>query len=293
LDTVETPHGKAEETLGGSAVYFSLAASLFTEVKLAGVVGEDFPEEWKGLLGEKGIDTCGLEVRPGRTFRWSGRYEGDMNEATTLGVDLNVFGDYEGNLGEGLCGCEYVFLANGSPLLQRNVVRQMRNAKLVVCDTMNHWIETHREELDKVISELDGVVMNEGEARMYTGEMNLVAAGRILLERGVQFAVIKKGEHGALGATREEVFALPSVPLGQVKDPTGAGDSFGGAMMGYLADVGEHGHEALKTAVAYGCVVASFTVEDFSVRRLAAATREEVNERFRAYSGMLRLKDGD
>ena len=289
LDTVETPHGKAEEALGGSAVYFSLAARLFTDVMLGGVVGEDFPEEWKGLLRERGIDISGLAVRAGKTFRWSGKYEGDMNEATTLAVDLNVFGEYEGLLPEDLWGCDYVFLANGSPVLQRNVIRQMRKPKLVVCDTMNHWIASHREELDKVLSELDGVVMNDGEARMYTGETNLVAAAKRLLESGVEFAVVKKGEHGAVGATREGVFALPSVPLEEVRDPTGAGDSFGGAMMGYMADAGDQSPEALKRAVAYGCVVASFTVEDFSVRRLAGVTKDEVEERFRSYSGMLEV----
>lgn len=289
LDTVETPHGKVEEALGGSAVYFSLAARLFTDVMLAGVVGEDFPEEWKGLLRDRGVDISGLEVRVGKTFRWSGKYEGDMNEATTLAVDLNVFGEYEGVLPEELRGCDYVFLANGSPVLQRSVIQQMRQPKLVVCDTMNHWIASHREELDKMLSELDGVVMNDGEARMYTGETNLVAAAERLLESGVEFAVVKKGEHGALGVTREGVFALPSVPLEEVRDPTGAGDSFGGAMIGYMANAGDHGHEALKRAVAYGCVVASFTVEDFSVRRLAGVTRAEVEERFRSYSGMLKV----
>jgi len=291
LDTVETPHGKVEEALGGSAVYFSLAARLFTDVKLAGVVGEDFPEEWKGLLSEKGIDIAGLDVRSGKTFRWNGMYRGTMNEATTLGVDLNVFGDYEGRLGEELRGCDYVFLANGSPVLQRSVIRQMKEPKLIVCDTMDHWIESHRGELDKMLSELDGVVMNEGEARMYTGESNLVAAARKLLESGVRFAVVKKGEHGALGMTREGAFALPSVPVEEVRDPTGAGDSFGGAMMGYMAGEKAHGHETLRKAVAYGCVVASFTVEDFSVERLAGVTRDEVEERFRAYAEMLRLEE--
>jgi len=291
LDTVETPHGKVEEVLGGSGVYFSVAASLFTDVKLAGVVGEDFPDEWREVLRAKGVDIAGLEVRPGRTFRWSGKYEGDMNEASTMSVELNVFGEYDGELPAELRDCEYLFLANGSPALQRRVLRQMDSAKLVVCDTMNHWISSHRGELDALLSESSGVVMNDGEAKMYTGEESVVRAGRRLLDTGVEFAVVKKGEHGALGVTRDGTFALPSIPMEAVKDPTGAGDSFGGGMMGYIAERGGYDGRALKKAVAYGCVVASFTVEDFSLRRLVSVTREDVEARLRTYSEMLDIDE--
>src|SRR4051794_15564713 len=239
LDSVETPHGVVDDALGGSATYFSYAASFFTPVRLVGVVGEDFPGEHRQLLEGRNIDTSGLIIeKGGLTFRWRGKYEGDMNTAQTLEVHLNVLGTFNPDLSPEFAETPFVFLANGSPAMQRRVLAQARNRKLAVADTMNFWIETQRDELYALLREVDGLVLNDGEARMLTEEVNLVRAGWKVLDLGPKFVIIKKGEHGAMFLSAEETYVMPAYPVGDVVDPTGAGDSFAGGFMGYLASIG-------------------------------------------------------
>jgi sugar/nucleoside kinase (ribokinase family) len=288
LDSVETPFGTVDNALGGSATYFAYAASFFTPVRLVGVVGEDFPNEHKALLESRGVDTSGLVVQKGgATFRWRGRYEGDMNMAETMEVHLNVLGTFDPDLPPGFEQTPFVFLANGSPTMQRKVLRQARGRKLAVADTMNFWIETQRDELLDLLREIDGLVLNDGEARLLTEEVNLVRAGRRVLAMGPKFVIIKKGEHGALFLSGDESHVMPAFPLADVIDPTGAGDSFAGGFMGYLASTGRSDPESLKRAMAYGTVVASFTVEDFSLRRLQRTDRAAIDRRLADYRAMM------
>ena len=288
LDSVETPHGIVKDALGGSATYFSYAASYFTPVRLVGVVGEDFPPAHRELLESRRIDTSGLAVQKGgATFRWRGKYEGDMNMAETLEVHLNVLGTFNPDLSPAFAESPFLFLANGSPTMQRRVLSQATNRKLAVADTMNLWIETQRDELNALLREVDGLVLNDGEARMLTEEINLVRAGWKVLDLGPRFVIIKKGEHGAMFLSRAESFVMPAYPVADVIDPTGAGDSFAGGFMGYLASVGKTDPAALKTAMAYGTVVASLNVEDFSLRRFQRTERAEIDGRLEAYRAMM------
>jgi sugar/nucleoside kinase (ribokinase family) len=288
LDSVETPHGVVDHALGGSATYFSYAASFFTPVRLVGVVGEDFPDEHRQLLQSRNIDTAGLSVeKGGKTFRWRGKYEGDMNMAETLEVHLNVLGTFDPYVSPAFAETPFVFLANGSPLMQLKVARQASKRKLVVADTMNFWIETMRDELRDLLREVDGLVLNDGEARLLTDEINLVRAGRKVLEMGPTFVIIKKGEHGAMFLSRGESYVMPAFPLADVVDPTGAGDSFAGGFMGYLASSGKIDAASLKTAMAYGTVVASLNVEDFSLRRFQRTDRAEIDRRLADYRAMM------
>jgi len=227
-------------------------------------------------------------VQPGgETFRWRGRYQGDMNEAETLEVHLNVLGTFDPDLSPEFAATPYIFLANGSPVMQRKVLSQATRRKLAVADTMNFWIETQRDELYALLREVDGLVLNDGEARMLTDEVNLVRAGRKVLELGPKFVIIKKGEHGAMFLGADEAFVMPAFPLADVVDPTGAGDSFAGGFMGQLASTGRTDPAALKTAMAYGAVVASFNVEDFSLRRFLRTDRAEIDARVEAYRMMM------
>ncbi len=288
LDSVETPHGVVNDALGGSATYFSYAASYFTPVRLVGVVGEDFPVHHKHMLEGRKIDTSGLVVeKGGHTFRWRGKYEGDMNMAETLEVHLNVLGTFNPDLTPAFAETPFVFLANGSPAMQRKVLSQAKNKTLAVADTMNFWIETQRDELYALLEEVDGLVLNDGEARLLTEEVNLVRAGRKVLDLGPKFVIIKKGEHGAMFLSAAESFVMPAFPLADVVDPTGAGDSFAGGFMGYLASVGKTDPASLKTAMAYGTVVASLNVEDFSLRRFQRTERDEIDRRLGEYRAMM------
>jgi sugar/nucleoside kinase (ribokinase family) len=288
LDSVETPHGVVENALGGSATFFSYAASYFTPVRLVGVVGEDFPPSHRAMLEQRGIDTSGLKIEPrGKTFRWRGKYQGDMNTAETLEVHLNVLGTFDPDLSPKFAETPFIFLANGSPSMQRKVLSQAKRRQLVVADTMNFWIETQRDELYALLRAVDGLVLNDGEARMLTEEINLVRAGWKVLDLGPKFVVIKKGEHGALFLSAAESFVMPAYPLADVVDPTGAGDSFAGGFMGYLAAAGKSDPATLKTAMAYGTVVASFTVEDFSLRRFQRTERAEIDRRLEDYRAMM------
>jgi sugar/nucleoside kinase (ribokinase family) len=298
LDTLRTPFGEAKDELGGAATFFSVVASFFVPVRLVGVVGEDFPKEFLRVFDSRRIDTAGLEVVPGgKTFRWHGSYQGAMNEAKTEYVALNVLGDFRPSIPKNFRDTRLVFLANGSPVTQNSVLDQIEKPDLVVADTMNLWIETQREALLALLKRVDGIVLNEGEARMLTGEHNLIMAGRKVLALGPKFVVIKKGEHGSIlvlhptdpsnAALTHNVCPLPAYPATEVRDPTGAGDSFAGGMMGYLASTGQYGFQHLIRAMAYGTVTASFAIEDFGLRRFERLSIDEIDRRLNEYHDML------
>jgi sugar/nucleoside kinase (ribokinase family) len=288
LDSVETPTAKRDNVLGGSAVYFAYAASFFTPVHLAGVVGDDWPAEHTDLLRKRNIDTSGLKVvRGAKTFRWRGKYHPNMNDRETLEVHLNVFADFDPQLADSHRRCPFLFLANGSPRLQLKVLDQAAGAKLAVADTMDLWIREERDELLALLSRIDGLVLNDGEARLLTDDDNLVRAGHKVREMGPKFVVIKKGEHGAMFFSQYETYVLPAFPTSDVVDPTGAGDSFAGGMMGYLAEAGSFEPRTLKEAMAHGILVASFTVEDFSLDRLKRLQRADLARRMEEFRKML------
>jgi sugar/nucleoside kinase (ribokinase family) len=291
IDTIQTPRGKADAVLGGSAVYFSFASSLFTPVRLVGVVGDDFPADFRKVFDERRIDIAGLEERQGsKTFRWHGAYKGAMNEAESLRTDLNVLGEKGPTIPDAFRDSQYVFLANTHPALQRDLIGQLAKPKLIVCDTMNLWIETTQDELKKTLSMVNGVVFNDGEARMLTGESNLIDAAHEVLAMGPSFVIIKKGEHGALVVTGDDVFVLPAYPTREVMDPTGAGDSFAGGLLGYLASVDRTDVDALRSAVARGTVTASFTIEGFSLNGLRHADAPAIDKRLSALRNMVRFE---
>jgi len=282
IDTIETPAGRRENVAGGSAIYFAYAASFFTPVRLVGVVGEDAPAGLFNVYAGREVDTTGLEVRKGsKTFRWHGSYVRDLNEAETVQVDLNVLAEQAPKIPEKFADSRYVFLANTHPVLQQQLLGNIKQPKLVVADTMNLWITTERQELLKLLKKIDGLVLNDGEARLLTEKKNLIAAAKEVLSYGPKFVVIKKGEHGSLLVTQDgAAFVLPAFPAEQVIDPTGAGDSFAGGMMGYLATQGHVTPATVKRALAYGTCVASFTIADFSLGGLQAASREHIDERW-------------
>ncbi len=288
FDSVITPTQVREHILGGSSVYFSYAASFFSKVQLAGVVGEDWAKEDTAMLQERGIDTEGIQIVPGgKTFFWRGKYLENMNDRETLDLQVNVLGDYEPNLPESYRRCKYLFLANGSPKLQLEVLAQCPGAGLVVADSMDHYIRTEPDDLRALLKKVNGVVFNDSEAKLLTGESNLVKAGEAILAMGPKFVVVKKGEHGAMFFSQHETYVLPAFPTSKVVDPTGAGDSFAGGMMGYLAEQGKFDPQTLKKALAYGTIVASFTVEDFSLDSLRRTSREDLDNRLEEYRRML------
>ena len=280
FDDVETPAGRREGVLGGSATYFGIAASHFASVGVVGVVGDDFPAGYRAVLEEHGLDLRGLEVQDGgKTFHWSGRYEGTMDEAQTLQTDLNVLETFAPELPAGYRACPYVFLANTDPRIQASVLDQLTDPRLVVMDSMNLWIDIAREPLLEVMKRVDGLVINDQEARALAEEDNLIKAGRRLVDFGPRFVIVKKGEHGSFFFSEKRMFALPSYPLDSLVDPTGAGDSFAGGLMGYLAGHGLRRVDDVVQAMLYGTVVASFTVSDFSLDVLGKVTRAEIVER--------------
>jgi len=288
LDSVETPTETRENLLGGSAVFFSYAASYFAPTRLVSVVGDDWPQEHTELLEGRGIDTSGLEkVAGGKTFFWRGRYHENMNHRETLEVNLNVFEDFNPKLAEEHCRCKYLFLANGPPAIQLRVLNQCPGTQLAVADTMDLWIKSARDEMTELLERIDGLVLNDSEAKLLTGEENLVRAGHATCELGPRFVVIKKGEHGAMFFSQHETYVLPAYPTPNVVDPTGAGDSFGGGMMGYLAEQGNFEPKTLKKALAYGMLTASFTVEGFSLDGLKKVRREDIEARMNEYRKML------
>jgi sugar/nucleoside kinase (ribokinase family) len=283
FDSVETPFGKAEEVLGGSGTYFSTAASFFTEVSLVAAIGEDFPAEHLDFLERRGIDLQGVHASPGKTFRWKGRYGFDLNEAQTLETHLNVFETFRPRLASGHEHSEFVFLANIDPELQLEVLQQVQRPRLVACDTMNFWIAGKREALIRTLAHVDLLVINEGETRQLANEPNLVKAARTILAMGPRILVVKRGEYGVLMATEHSLFSIPAYPLEAVFDPTGAGDTFAGGMMGYLANCKDLSEASLRKAIVFGTIMASFNVEEFSLNRLRTLTYREIEDRYRRF----------
>ena len=288
FDCVETPTDRRDDVLGGSAVFFSYAASFFSPVRMIGAVGEDWPAEHTAMLEKKGIDTSGLQIIPGgKTFRWRGRYLPNMNDRETIEVHLNVLDEFQPKLGASHQDCRFLFLGNASPAVQLNVLEQAKNAEFTVADTMDLWINIQRDELGELLKKIDGLVLNDAEAKLLAEDENLVRAGHAIRAMGPKFVVIKKGEHGAMFFSEHEMYVMPAFPTEKVLDPTGAGDSFAGGMMGHLAALGRFDPQALKEALAYGTVTASFTVEDFSLDRLEKLDRSLVDQRFKDYRQML------
>jgi sugar/nucleoside kinase (ribokinase family) len=273
LDTLKTPFGEARDILGGTTSYFSLAARIYTDVRVVAVVGNDFPQEYRDLLERGNVDLRGLQVMQGKTFRWSGQYRFDMNVARTLDTQLNVFADFHPDLPQDYRRTAYVFLANIHPSLQLEVLDQVEGPKLVVADSMNLWIDTTKDTLTEVLRRSDVVLLNDGEVRQYAGTPNLIAGGRAILELGPSAVVIKKGEHGALLISREDgVFVAPAYPQEEVRDPTGAGDSFAGGFIGYLASRDDTSSAAIRRAIIHGCAGRFFHGRGF---RRAAAGRDQ------------------
>jgi sugar/nucleoside kinase (ribokinase family) len=287
FDSIETPNGAVDDVLGGSATFFSYAASFFTKPRLVGPVGLDFPDEHRRLFAGRQIDTAGLVTMPGKTFRWKGRYHQDMNTRDTLEVHLNVFGEFNPVLPEHFRDSTHVFLANGSPSLQARVLDQVGRPQLVLADTMDLWISTQRNDLLALLPRLDGLLLNDSEAHLLTGEDNLVRAGHAVRQLGPKFVILKKGEHGAMLFSADGVFVVPAYPTSDVVDPTGAGDSFAGGIMGYLHSDGTPPPGRLRRAMAYGTVLASFTVEGFGLDRLKRLDRGDIDQRLEQYRSML------
>jgi len=283
LDSVETPFGKADEVLGGSGTYFSSSASHFTTVQLVGVVGDDYPVEKLEPLAARGVDLAGLEKAEGTSFRWRGRYRHDLNSAETLETHLGVFSHFRPKIPEQFKRAPFVFLANIDPRLQLQVLEQVDKPRLVACDTMNFWIESRRPELVELLGHVDLITLNDAEARQLTEHTNLVQAARWIMDKGPKHVLIKKGEHGAFMFTRESIFFAPAYPLESVFDPTGAGDSFAGGFIGYLAATGDLSDENMRRAVVVGSAMGSFAVEKFSNARLLEITRADIDKRLQEF----------
>jgi len=286
FDAVETPFGSRERMLGGSATHFSLSASFFTDVRVVGVVGRDFGEEEMAVFAERGINTDDLERVEGETFFWRGRYDFDLNTAHTLDTRLNVFADFKPKLSEESKQARMVFLGNIQPALQSEVREQVRGAELVALDTMNYWISSVPEEVKAAISAVDVAIINDAEARQLAGEPNIIKAARKILSWGPRALVVKRGEYGAAMFTPETFFAVPAYPLESVFDPTGAGDTFAGGFMGYLASHDTVDEAAMRRAITFGSVMASFNVEEFGTERVRRLTPEEINRRFNEFKQM-------
>jgi sugar/nucleoside kinase (ribokinase family) len=291
LDTLETPFGRAEDALGGSATHFSLAARHFAPVGIVGIVGTDFPRAHVDLLEQHGIDTSGLVTTQGKTFRWSGRYDFDMNVAHTLDTQLNVFADFQPLLPQQYRRAEYLFLGNIHPALQLDVLKQIERPKFTALDTMNFWITGEKDALTEVIRKVDAVLINEAEARQYANTPNLLKAAREIRALGPRFVIVKKGEYGSVLFAEDCYFAAPGYPLETVKDPTGAGDSFAGAFMGYVARSGKTDEETLRRAIVYGSVVASFTCEEFGAGRLTTLDDAAIRERYAEFRRITYFED--
>jgi len=283
FDSIETPSGSAERILGGSATYFSFAASLFAPVRVVGVIGEDFPQAHLDLFSRRGIDIQGLKKEQGKTFHWRGRYHEDLNVRDTIELHLNVLSSFVPRLPESYRESDYVFLGNIDPAMQLEVVDQLNHFRLLACDTMDHWINGSPKELRKVLDRVEILVINDSEARLLSGEPNIVRAARAILKMGPKTVLIKRGEYGVLQFSDSAIFAVPAYPLEEVFDPTGAGDSFAGGFVGQLARSSDSGQVSLRRAIVYGSVVASFAVEDFGPQRLTSLTAAEIEERYRRF----------
>jgi sugar/nucleoside kinase (ribokinase family) len=296
FDTLKTPYGERQKILGGAATYFSLSASYFTDVRVVAVVGEDFTPQNEAVMNQRGIDTRGIQHAPGKTFHWTGEYGENVNEAKTLNTELNVFEKFEPQIPAEYNDTDFLFLANIDPVLQTRVRDAMQKVKLVGGDTMNYWISGHRQDLLKMLRGVDVLLINDGEAKMLAGDSSLPRAARKVLELGPRALVIKHGEYGATIFFRDGEFAgghhpfrAPALPLDEVRDPTGAGDSFAGGFMGYIASQGEVNRRVLKHAMFYGSVMGSFSVERFGTERLQTLTRDEIDERFEVFRELTHL----
>jgi sugar/nucleoside kinase (ribokinase family) len=299
FDSLETPHGKRERCLGGAATHFSLAASYFTDVRVIGVVGEDFTAEDEAVFTRRGVDTRGLEHAPGKSFHWTGSYMNNLNEAQTLNTELNVFATFSPKVPDAYKDSDLLFLANIDPVLQMRVRAQMPNVRLVGGDTMNYWITGHRDNLVKMLTGLDALLINDGEAKLLAGDSNLVLAARKILTMGPKALIVKHGEYGATAFFGEKAFGgnkstsvpfrAPAMPLDQVVDPTGAGDSFAGGFFGYLDSQKEITLENFKRAMFYGGVMGSFAVQRFGTEQMQSLTREEIDQRFALFRELSHL----
>lgn len=279
-DNIETPFGRREKVLGGSASYASIAASFFAKPGIVAVVGEDFHDEHRQFLISKNVSLHGLKQTPGKTFAWGGKYEGDMNQAKTTFTDLNTLLDFDAEVPEEFKTAKYVFLANTDPVLQMKVIRQLHNPMFIVMDTMNFWIQTKKEALLDVIKKVHVLLLNDSEARMLFGTANLLQAAQCALNIGPKYVIIKKGEHGALLFSKDKHFSAPGYPIESLRDPTGCGDSFAGGFIGYLARQGSIDEQFIRKAIIYGSVIASFNAEDFSLERLKRLCLEEIETRY-------------
>lgn len=294
LDSIKTPFGEVKEALGGSATYFSYAASFFAPVRLVAVVGNDFPKQHIKLLTDRGVSVDGLETVSGKTFRWTGAYETDMNSARTIATDLNVFQSFKPKIPAAYASTPHVFLANIDPDLQLEVLNQVKSPKLTGCDTMNLWIGMKPDSLNRLLKKVDIFLLNDGEARQFTGMTNLFKAGMDLLKRGPKIVVIKKGEHGAILLTRDFSFVAPAYPLEDVFDPTGAGDCFAGGFFSSLAVNGDYWNPtSLRQSVIFGTIMASFNVESFSLDRLTKLKQEEIVDRFNKFKTYTHFEPAD
>lgn len=283
FDSIKTPFGERSRVVGGAATFFSVAASFFTDVRLVAVVGEDFADEQMQVFGGRRIDLTGLQRVPGETFRWKGEYNSDLNSRETIYTHLNVFDQFRPVLPENYRPTPFVFLANIHPALQLEVLDQVQAPRFVAADTMNFWIDSTPDDLRAVLARVDALVINDEEARQLSGEANLVKAARVIRHMGPPLLIIKRGEYGVLMTRAEELFAVPAMPLEDVSDPTGAGDTFAGGFMGYLASAGEITDAAVSRAIIAGSAMASFAVEDFGLDRLLSLTQDEVRCRFDAF----------
>ncbi|SEA46791.1 Sugar or nucleoside kinase, ribokinase family [Desulfuromusa kysingii] len=293
FDSIKTPFGVAEDVLGGSASYFSTSASFFTDVNLVAVVGDDFPQEHVDFLQSRKVDLAGLQRTQGETFRWKGRYDYNLNEAHTLETHLNVFESFKPVLPDNYCDAEYVFLANIDPELQLEVLQQVRHPKLVACDTMNFWIEGKKAQLIKTLSRVDILLINEAEVRQLADEPNLLKAAEIVRSFGPKTLVVKRGEYGVLMFGEGSIFSAPAYPLEEVFDPTGAGDTFAGGFVGYLAATRNLEEHNLRKATVFGTVMASFTVEKFSLDRLREIEYSEIVDRYKKIKVLTEFADID
>ncbi len=285
FDAIETPFGKVDRTLGGAASYFALAASHFVPVRMVAVVGQDFTDEHRAIFKGRKIDLSGLEHANGKTFFWAGRYSQNMNERTTLATELNVFADFKPTLPDTYLDTKHIFLGNIDPGLQRSVLQQINGRpRIVGLDTMNYWIEGSNAQLRETLKHVDILTINDDETRQLTGEHNLLRASRHVFKLGPKILIVKRGEHGALMVHPKFIFSVPAFPLEEVHDPTGAGDTFAGGFMGYLAKAGTMSEQNLRRAMVYGSVLASFTVEKFGVERLAKVTPREIRDRARRFA---------
>ncbi|MFC1566764.1 PfkB family carbohydrate kinase [bacterium] len=291
FDSIETPFGKVDKVVGGSSIYSSVAASFFHDVNLVSVVGKDFPQEEIKFLNLKGINTNGLTISDGDTFFWEGSYSYDLNDAKTIATHLNVFESFNPNLPDEYKTSEYVFLANIDPDLQMHVLDQIEKPKITAMDTMNFWIQTKKDKLIEAMSKIDLVVINDAEVRQLTGEYSILTAAKKILSYGPKILIIKRGEYGVLLFHDNHIFSLPAFPLEVVKDPTGAGDSFAGGFMGYLAKCGEINHANLRKAVVMGTVMASINVEDFSLTRLKQITENDISDRLDKFKKILHFEE--